>query len=190
MQLQAMAARPPAAWTQYWDMGEYNKEDRRTLLISQLVTFFNSMDGHRFLREVQLCHDTYRYVLPLNYANLMGQAKIKDLEVALETAPGHALACLSVAASEVRCAVGGIVCGAVSPHCAADCCGCWLVGMPQALFHSPQARQLLGVRQPGPVAVRLSHHKDSEIAIRKLKSSSIGGWPSLGHHTHAPQTKK
>lgn len=105
----AAAALLPNAWPLYFDE-DYDAEDRRRMLVAELVGFFASPQGARFFAP----HRSVRAVgggaancgadvaFSVDYDDLAAACGSADLVASLEVQPVEGLACLAAAAHEVR----------------------------------------------------------------------------------------
>ena len=103
------AAALPNAWPLYFDE-DYDAEDRRRMLVAELVDFFASPQGARFF----VLHRCVRAVgggaancgadvaFSVDYDDLAAACGSADLVASLEVQPLEGLACLAAAAHEVR----------------------------------------------------------------------------------------
>ncbi len=101
----AAAQGAPDAWAAYFPGEEYNAEDRRALLIEELVGKLASEQGRRLLQQVQAFQDGY--VLPLDCDAMVACCDSEDLAAALELQPTEGLACIAAAAHEVGSTIAG-----------------------------------------------------------------------------------
>jgi DNA helicase MCM8 len=95
-----MNAAAPSAWSDYFPPGEFNPNDRRALLIDDLVKFFTSDTGCSFVQALRPCVDG-SYVLLVDYTELEAKSGLPDVPAALDGSPVEALGCVAVAAHEV-----------------------------------------------------------------------------------------
>lgn len=102
-QLPTSAAAPaaPAAWSLYFPDTAYIAQDRRAMLITELLGALQSDGGWMMLKALQSVQQ--EYVLPLDYQQLCQLCDSPDLAAALEMQPLEGMACLQAAVHEVRC---------------------------------------------------------------------------------------
>ena len=94
----------PNAWPLYFDE-EYDAEDRRRMLVAELVTFFATPQGARFFALSNQCVRAVGVgdvALSVDYDDLAAACGSADLVASLEVQPVEGLACLAAAAHEVR----------------------------------------------------------------------------------------
>jgi hypothetical protein len=100
----------PNAWPLYFDE-EYDAEDRRRMLVAELVAFFASQQGARFFSLNNRCvrsvgggagQSGANVAFSLDYDDLSAACGSADLVASLEVQPVEGLACLAAAAHEVR----------------------------------------------------------------------------------------
>lgn len=91
---------PPPSWSMHFPAEEFDPNDRRALLIREMVNVFASGGGWELLsRSVRQHLDTY--VAVLDYQLLCSVARSADLEAAMDMQPAEGLACLSACVYEV-----------------------------------------------------------------------------------------
>jgi len=95
----AAGAAAPSAWHVYFKDSAYTQQDRRALLIQELLAAFGTEQGWRLISNVQQCQDGY--VLPLDYLQLSEICDSPDLAAALEMQPLEGIACLNASVHEV-----------------------------------------------------------------------------------------
>ena len=94
---------PPSGWGLYFAPEEYSPDDKRTLLVAELCRFFHgSQQGGAFLKGLRPLGSSGKYALELDYASFSAATQSRDLEAAIENAPGAGLGCIGLAAYEVR----------------------------------------------------------------------------------------
>ena len=104
-----MDASLPSAWPLYFDE-DYDAEDRRRMLVTELVEFFASPQGARFfvfgrcVRAVGggAANSGADVAFAVEYDDLAAACGSADLVASLEVQPVEGLACLAAAAHEVR----------------------------------------------------------------------------------------
>lgn len=95
------AVRPvPASWQLYFPDATYVAEDRRALLITELLDALKTQEGWSIISGLQ--QTQHEYVLQLDYQQLLQLCDSPDLAAALEMQPLEGLACLEAAVHEVR----------------------------------------------------------------------------------------
>lgn len=90
----------PAAWSLYFPESAYVAQDRRALLITELLSALQSEQGWNIVQRLQSVQQ--EYVLQLDYQQLCQLCDSPDLAAALEMQPLEGLACLQAAVHEVR----------------------------------------------------------------------------------------
>lgn len=95
----AAGAAVPAAWHVYFKDSAFSQQDRRALLIQELLAAFGTEQGWRLISNVQQCQ--HGYVLPLDYEQLSVICNSPDLAAALEMQPLEGIACLNASVHEV-----------------------------------------------------------------------------------------
>ena len=103
------AAELPSAWPLYFDE-DYDAEDRRCMLVAELVEFFATPQGARFfvlnrcVRAVGggVANCGADVAFSVDYDDLAAACGSADLVASLEVQPVEGLACLAAAAHEVR----------------------------------------------------------------------------------------
>lgn len=103
MQVTSSVVQPPAAWELYFKSVPYNAQDRRAMLIHELVKQLSRSDGSALLKHVRLVHQ--HYVLHMDYEQLLQNCNSADLVAALEMQPQEGLSCIAAACYEVNIAV-------------------------------------------------------------------------------------
>lgn len=101
MARQPAATAAPAAWSDYFPSIPYARGDHRAELAAELADYLSSDGGSSFVSAMRPCGDG-SYSLTVDYVALASQSGIGALPEALEFAPSEALACMAVAAHEVR----------------------------------------------------------------------------------------
>jgi hypothetical protein len=91
----------PAAWALYFRDCAYVAQDRRALLVQELIDALQTDAGYELLRT-GLQPVQQEYVLELDYQRLTQLCDSADLAAALEMQPLEGIACLQAAAHEVR----------------------------------------------------------------------------------------
>eukprot|EP00878_Enallax_costatus_P022251 GHUV01023595.1.p1 GENE.GHUV01023595.1~~GHUV01023595.1.p1 ORF type:complete len:290 (+),score=85.03 GHUV01023595.1:210-1079(+) len=145
----APAPATPAAWSFYFPDSAYVAQDRRALLITELLGALQSEEGWNIVKNLQSVQQ--EYVLQLDYQQLLQICDSPDLAAALEMQPLEGLACLQAAVHEAVFHV----------H-------------KQRTAILPAAAE-----GPAKLAVQLTNYTPSEMHIRQLKSSSIGKLSTL-----------
>ena len=145
--LDACLAAAPIAWTIYFGDESCSGEDRRVLLIQQLVGWFSSKSGWDVLNEnLSLTLDN-RVVFCLDFGLLRSTCPIADVFAALDMQPLEALSCLGCSAYEVL-----------------------FVVKPPGSQDNPLLRKL----RPKKVIVNLRNYAESSVQIKDLKASYLG----------------
>ena len=90
----------PVSWARYFPPTEYDANDRRALLIGEMLAVFSSEHGWRLVQHGARQH-LDGYALTLDYKLLCAFAKSADLEAAIDMQPEEGLACLSACLFEV-----------------------------------------------------------------------------------------
>ena len=98
-QQDALQKRMPSAWPQYFPDDVYGEQDRRALLIGQLLDYYRTSEGWELLASIQTV--TNGYTLEVDYERLCSGCKSADLVAALDVQPLEGLACIGAAAYEV-----------------------------------------------------------------------------------------
>jgi hypothetical protein len=93
-------AAAPAAWGLYFGDCAYVSQDRRALLIQELLDALKTDAGYELL-VAGLQPVQQEYVLELDYQRLTQLCDSADLAAALEMQPLEGIACLQAAAHEV-----------------------------------------------------------------------------------------
>lgn len=91
----------PHAWDWYFT-DSYEPDDRRSLLVRELVQHFASDAGWRQLLAARPWYA--RCLLPLDWQELVQLSGSRDLQEAMMHAPAEALGCLGCSACEVGAA--------------------------------------------------------------------------------------
>eukprot|EP00882_Tetradesmus_deserticola_P030670 GHRQ01034552.1.p1 GENE.GHRQ01034552.1~~GHRQ01034552.1.p1 ORF type:complete len:155 (-),score=52.30 GHRQ01034552.1:3-467(-) len=94
-------AAAPAAWALYFGDCAYVAQDRRALLVQELLVALKTDAGYELL-AAGLQPVQQEYVLELDYQRLTQLCDSADLAAALEMQPLEGIACLQAAAHEVR----------------------------------------------------------------------------------------
>ncbi|KAL4857670.1 putative DNA helicase [Chlorella vulgaris] len=136
-------AGPPQAWGLYFG-DAYATDDRRAILVAELVQHFASPAGWQQLLAAEAWHA--RCLLPLDWQKLVEQSRIRDLPEAMLHAAAEALGCIACAAYEVLFRVR----------------------------EAATRQQLPDLQQPCKVLVRLSNHPGAFKTISSIKADSIG----------------
>lgn len=100
-----------AAWAQYFPGSEYDPQDRKAILVNDLIEFLCTPAGVALLAAsaaAPLGQD--RYVLHLDYEALAAASGNQDIDAALALQPAEGLSCICAAVYQV-CGVGGSVAG-------------------------------------------------------------------------------
>ncbi|WIA40343.1 hypothetical protein OEZ86_013710 [Tetradesmus obliquus] len=143
-------AAAPAAWALYFSDCAYVSQDRRALLIQELLDVLKSDAGYDLLRA-GLQPVQQEYVLELDYQRLTQLCDSADLAAALEMQPLEGIACLQAAAHEAIFTA-----------------------------HKERTAALPAAAQgPARITLRITNHAPSELHIRQLKSNSIGKLATL-----------
>ena len=102
MQQAAITSEPamPLAWSTYFSEEEYAADDRRAILVHELIPRLNSL-GSWLTERFQPQRLTGRHTLSLRLDDLQKVCNSLELYAALELQPLEALACLAAAAHEV-----------------------------------------------------------------------------------------
>ncbi|MEW5311356.1 MAG: hypothetical protein WDW38_003077 [Sanguina aurantia] len=146
---------PPEAWNVLFPSVQYHPEDRRAILIRELVYGFSSAAGWARLQAGLQRYGDGRFSLDISFRSLQELCPVDgDVSIALELQPVEALACISAAAHQVAFYVYPQHMGAAHSGAAAN-------------------------SSAGPVAVRLTDFTPSVMHIRQLNSSSIGKLSTL-----------
>eukprot|EP00775_Hariotina_reticulata_P012205 gene12205-12342_t len=145
----AAGAAVPAAWHVYFKDSAYSQQDRRALLIQELLAAFGTEQGWRLISNVQQCQ--HGYVLPLDCEQLSEICDSPDLAAALEMQPLEGIACLNASVHEALF----------------------------RLHRTRTAVLPATAKGPALLTVRLTNYQASELHIRQLKSSSIGKLATL-----------
>lgn len=167
---------PPRSWTLYFPDDEHAAEDRRAVLLQDLLPRL-APQAAWLADRLQGGQTTGRHRLLISFEELQNTCKSAELSVALGLQPVEALACLGAAAHEVQpvCLLQRHWCLLSNPQkaCKTVLNAARPVGL-QVLF-GPQARHYLpdGL-EPLKLVVRLEGYPASLRHIRQLKSSSIG----------------
>lgn len=101
---QALLAKP-SAWDMYFGSDQFEHDDRRALLVRDLVQHFDSPPGWQQLLAAVQWHA--RTLLDLDWQQLVQLAGNQDLQEAMLHAPAEALSCIGCAAYEVRAVLLG-----------------------------------------------------------------------------------
>lgn len=99
----------PSAWGMYFPEDEYAADDRRAVLLHELIprlTHLGTWLGERLQPQCL----TDRHTLLLRSDELQEVCKSSELYAALELQPLEALACLAAAAHEVSNPMLGLIC--------------------------------------------------------------------------------
>ncbi|MEW5300243.1 MAG: hypothetical protein WDW36_003185 [Sanguina aurantia] len=145
----------PEAWNVLFPSVQYHPEDRRAILIRELVYGFSSAAGWARLQAGLQRYGDGRFSLDISFRSLQELCPVDgDVSIALELQPVEALACISAAAHQVAFYVYPQHMGAAHSGAAAN-------------------------SSAGPVAVRLTDFTPSVMHIRQLNSSSIGKLSTL-----------
>lgn len=96
----ATSSTAPGAWQLYFGDCAYVAQDRRALLIQELLGILNTQSGWDLVKGLQPVQQ--QYVLELDYQHLLQICDSQDLAAALEMQPLEGLACLQAAVHEVR----------------------------------------------------------------------------------------
>lgn len=204
-----LQASKPSSWELYFGADAWQADDRRHLLIADLVAYFASPPGWQLLTASAAPWHA-RVVVELDWQELLAATAATDLATAMQMQPGAALGCLACAAYEVGAgrwtsqaaseALAGVAAMQTRPACACPPSSAASQAFrlsvptsgptqnphsppcPQALFrvHAAQVQaQLPAIQQPGKVVVRLVNHPQG----RRLISQVCPG-PSCGNRTH------
>lgn len=93
---------PPEAWNVLFPSVQYNPEDRRAILIRELVYGFSSAAGWARLQAGLQRYGDGRFSLDISFRSLQELCPVDgDVSIALELQPVEALACISAAAHQV-----------------------------------------------------------------------------------------
>lgn len=186
--------RPPQAKPAAWDLefgGEaFAPDDRRALLVRDLVAHFAAAGWPELAGGAVQWHA--RTLLDLDWQQLVAASGSGDLREAMLHAPAEALSCIACAAYEVGAGPGGgwvllwcmLVegsrCMRLTKHTA-------LPPAPSPPGHLPQScqvlfrlndaatrRQLPWLQQPCRVLVRLANHPEAFRPISAIKADAIG----------------
>lgn len=90
----------PSSWELYFGFDAWQADDRRHLLIADLVTFFASPAGWQLLTAAAAPWHA-RVVVELDWQDLLAGTAATELATAMQMQPGVALGCLACAAYEV-----------------------------------------------------------------------------------------
>lgn len=90
----------PLSWSTYFSEDEYAADDRRALLVHELIPRLSSLASW-LVERFQPQRLTGRHTLSLRLDELQQVCNSTDLYAALEMQPVEALACLAAAAHEV-----------------------------------------------------------------------------------------
>lgn len=172
-------AGPPRSWSLYFPEDEHAAEDRKAVLLQDLLPRL-APQAAWLADRLRPGQTTGRHCLLISFEELQHTCKSSELSTALDFQPVEALACLGAAAHEVQ-----------SMHLLANRLSFLsTTGKPttagkyvsaaahvialQVLFR-PQAEQILpdGL-EPLKLVVRLEGYLSTLRHIRQLKSSSIG----------------
>lgn len=116
-------AAKPFSWELYFGSDAWQADDRRHLLITDLVGFFASPPGWQLLTAAAAPWHA-RLVVELDWQELLAGTAATDLATAMQMQPGAALGCLACAAYEVGagCSTPQACRGALRRH--TDAAGC------------------------------------------------------------------
>ncbi|KAL4433271.1 hypothetical protein ABPG77_003319 [Micractinium sp. CCAP 211/92] len=135
----------PSSWELYFGADAWQADDRRHLLIADLVAYFASPPGWQLLTASAAPWHA-RVVVELDWQELLAATAATDLATAMQMQPGAALGCLACAAYEALFRV-----------------------------HAAQVHALLpAIQQPGKVVVRLVNHPQGRRLISQIKADAIG----------------
>lgn len=90
----------PSSWELYFGFDAWQADDRRHLLIADLVAFFASPVGWQLLTAAAAPWHA-RVVVELDWQDLLAGTAATELATAMQMQPGVALGCLACAAYEV-----------------------------------------------------------------------------------------
>lgn len=90
----------PRSWSLYFSEDEYAAEDRRALLLHDLLPRL-APHAEWLASRLHPGHSTGRHRLTISFNQLQNVCKSSELSLALELQPVEALACLGAAAHEV-----------------------------------------------------------------------------------------
>ncbi|KAK9824829.1 hypothetical protein WJX81_003431 [Elliptochloris bilobata] len=142
----------PHSWRVHFADAEFTPDDRRSLLIYDLISFFkDGCMGWHMLAPLQ--RHGNRLALQLDYMSLQQQCQSPDLVPALDMQPAEGLGCLGAAVYEVL--------------------------FHTCHHRALENGFLLKGLQPCKVAIRLVNCPQAATHIRQLRSSSVGRLVSI-----------
>lgn len=140
-------AHVPIAWPLYFGDDECASDDRRVLLILQLIGWFSSKSGWSVLsKNLSLTVDS-KIAFMVDYEVFRSSCSIPDVFAALDMQPFEAVSCLGCSAYEVLFAV-----------------------KPEGAEHVKVLRGLKAKK----VVVNFRNYPDSRVKIRSLKATYLG----------------